>query len=391
MRIAHLIKVDADTNNNRVYIMSELNDGSFQVEYGRQGAKYMKRRYPMEFWDTQRSAKLAEGYVDRTADYQISAIATKDGEEYKPIPDEEVRNMVEYLMSCSRHIVRENYTVSHDKVSETMIEAAQDTIYHISISSNLDEMRGLYKKLFIIIPRKMKDVAAALPTSLEEGQKKVMEEQNLLDALKTVKAGEIQKKQSAKTVLDSVGLNIRPVSDKEAEKIREKMGEVQHLYKRAFRVENIRTESNFRKYMEDHGLRDSNIHFYYHGSGNANYWGIATQGLSLNPKAPITGKMFGYGLYFAPLARKSIGYTSIQGSYWHHGKSNRAYLAVFKVVYKNASHTETCNGYSHLHSAPKGHDAVFAHAGSQLRNDEVIVYNEAQCTIQYLIELNGTM
>lgn len=32
-------------------------------------------------------------------------------------------------------------------------------------------------------------------------------------------------------------------------------------------------------------------------------------------------------------------------------------------------------------------DAVFAHKGSSLINDEVIIYREEQLTIQYLIEL----
>ena len=29
--------------------------------------------------------------------------------------------------------------------------------------------------------------------------------------------------------------------------------------------------------------------------------------------------MFGHGLYFAPRAKKSIGYTSLNGSYWSGG------------------------------------------------------------------------
>ena len=33
------------------------------------------------------------------------------------------------------------------------------------------------------------------------------------------------------------------------------------------------------------------------------------------------------------------------------------------------------------------HDAVFAHAGTSLRNDEVVIFDDAQVTLQYIIEL----
>ena len=35
------------------------------------------------------------------------------------------------------------------------------------------------------------------------------------------------------------------------------------------------------------------------------------------------------------------------------------------------------------------HDALYAHAGYDLVNDEVIIYNEDQATLQYLIELEA--
>ena len=33
------------------------------------------------------------------------------------------------------------------------------------------------------------------------------------------------------------------------------------------------------------------------------------------------------------------------------------------------------------------YDALYAHAGADLLNDEIIIYGEQQSTIQYLIEL----
>ena len=52
-------------------------------------------------------------------------------------------------------------------------------------------------------------------------------------------------------------------------------------------------------------------------------------------------------------------------------------------------HNHTCddNLLNASSMQKKGYDATFAHKGSMLLNDEVIVYTEQQCTIQYLIEL----
>ena len=92
-------------------------------------------------------------------------------------------------------------------------------------------------------------------------------------------------------------------------------------------------------YSKDH------IHYLFHGSRNENIWGLITEGQNLYPKAHITGKMFGYGLYYANRAKKSINYTSLKDSYWANGNSDVGYLAVYKVLYKNTElFLRTCRG-----------------------------------------------
>lgn len=141
--------------------------------------------------------------------------------------------------------------------------------------------------------------------------------------------------------------------------------------------------------MSENGYTKKDIHCYFHGSKNQNYLGLLSEGPLLNPDAPITGKMFGYGIYLAPRAKKSINYTDISGSVWAKGKKHRAYLAVYKTAYNNAKDiytwTSSMTGYRASNIFPN--DAVFAHKGSSLINDEVIIYREEQLTIQYLIEL----
>ena len=124
---------------------------------------------------------------------------------------------------------------------------------------------------------------------------------------------------------------------------------------------------------------------------------ILQTGLKIRPKGvATTGSMFGNGIYAANKARKSIGYTSLKGSYWASGHSDRAYLAIFEFatgkeyeVLKKEKYSYWMGNLDKQKVNDKGYDSVFAQGGVDLRNDEYIVYDSNQCTIRYLIELRG--
>ncbi|ANU44662.1 hypothetical protein ADH76_03140 [Enterocloster clostridioformis] len=69
----------------------------------------------------------------------------------------------------------------------------------------------------------------------------------------------------------------------------------------------------------------------------------------LNPDAIITGKMFGQGIYFAPSAMKSWGYTSAPDEVWTRRNAGRTTHTAFMALYATAygkpyelySHTAT--------------------------------------------------
>jgi poly [ADP-ribose] polymerase len=125
---------------------------------------------------------------------------------------------------------------------------------------------------------------------------------------------------------------------------------------------------------------------FFHGSRNENFWNIIKNGLQLNPKAKITGKMLGAGLYFANKAAKSINYTSLRGSYWSGGTSNIGYMAVFAVAIdpntaykvKSSSEISTCYGmtWDKLQKIKPGATHVFAEKGGRLLEDEYCIYRE---------------
>lgn len=100
--------------------------------------------------------------------------------------------------------------------------------------------------------------------------------------------------------------------------------------------------------------------------------------------------MFGHGLYFATRAKKSIGYSSLKGRYWSGGTSLTGFLAVYKVAYKNPfnvyRHTPEYKLFTKENVHRLGADAIFASKDQgMLVNDEVVVYDDKQATIRYLI------
>ena len=386
MKVAHFFLLDPINNHNRVYNMTDIGNGIFEVEMGRQGASLVKKKYPISQWDKVYAKKIAEGYIDRISEYAIKSVSQST---YKDINNAEISHFVDYLLSCSRKLVEREVSIQCEEVSDKMISDAQELIGKIDKSKDLAEINESLIKLFTVIPRKMKDVKKCLPNDIAELPDILEREQSLLDAITTVKRADNDTSNSEQqTILEANNLEIREVTADEISNIKRFLTpESDFLFKRAFRVKNLTTEKKFYEYMESHNMTSHNIHYYYHGSSNANYWGIMTEGLSINPQAPVTGKMFGYGIYFAPRAKKSIGYTDLAGSYWRRGNADKAYLAVFKVCYKHPKHTETCEAFRGIHKLPLGYDVCYAHKGAQLYNDEVIIYNEHQCTIQYIIEL----
>lgn len=137
-------------------------------------------------------------------------------------------------------------------------------------------------------------------------------------------------------------------------------------------------------------IKTSKEDLLWHGSRNQNWFNILQTGLLIRPSGAIyTGSMFSDGLYFANKARKSIGYTSLSGSYWAGGNNSKSLLAIFKVNVGNQKHIykhdSSCYNITEKNLLP--YNSVYAHGGADLRNDEFIVYNPNRCTIKYLVEI----
>jgi len=102
--------------------------------------------------------------------------------------------------------------------------------------------------------------------------------------------------------------------------------------------------------------------------------------------------MYGAGTYFADQARKSLGYTSLQGSYWAQGCSNEAFMGLYQVHLGNMLEKQKHEGWMYNLNEKRlkelgQYDSFFAKGGIDLCNNEYIIYNEDKSSIKYLVEL----
>ena len=399
MEFAHLVCVTSQ-NNNKYYDMRANGNGTFTATYGRIGVTATDKVYPMYKWPSIYNQKIGKGYVDKTENVRTTKLV-KTEVEYKPIDDPDIRGVVEYLMSKARDTVKKNYEIEASAVTPQMVAKAQAQINRlINMSGSLatSEFNALLLELFQTIPRRMAKVQEHLAESIADFGKILIREQRLLDVMASQVTKDAVTVEHAGdgtvTALEAFGLIFTPVTDKDVEVIKKNLSkECEPLYYKAWRVENKKTRDAFKAFTAGKGRITKKL--LWHGSRTENWWGILRSGLVLRPaNVIINGKMFGSGLYFATRARKSVGYTSLHGSYWAGGDSHFGFMALCDVAYGkpyNVYDNSGCNNmtYEKLQRVAPGCSSLHAHAGSVLRNDEIIVYREDQVTIKYLVELKN--
>ena len=396
----YLVMVTASANNNKYYKQIPHGD-SWTAEYGRVGSNPQRREYSMSQWESKYNEKIRKGYVDQSdlVEDLIQADKPKKSE-YREIENKVIAEIVERLQSMARKAISDNYTISSNKVTQAMIDEAQDILTSLINIDDIESFNETLLKLFTTIPRKMGNVQNYLSKSKDDFSDIIQKEQDLLDVMK----GQVVQKQiidesvnenseqKENTILEQLGLVFEECDKKDIAIIKDALGSCSDKFYKAWRVKNIKTQRRYDDFVKENNIKNTKLLF--HGSRNENWWSIINSGLVLKPtNAVITGKMFGYGIYYAPKARKSLGYTSLSGSYWARGNSSSGFMALMDVAYGKPYDVYSFDSkyydfnYEKLQQVCKGANCLHAHEGSMLRNDEIIIYKEEQCTIRYLIEL----
>ena len=330
----------------------------------------------------------------------------KGSKDFKDIENKVIAQIVERLQDMANKTIQKNYRVESVAVTQAMVDKAQD---HIDKMANrgdqytLREFNDDLVKLFGIIPRKMSEVSDYLAGDKSEFSKILSREQDLLDVMKgqvvqhSVTAAYEDEEESSipdKTILEAMDLVFEECSASDIDHIKELMGENAGRLKNAWKVTNLKTQKRFDDFVKKEGIKD--IREFWHGSGNANWWSIIGNGLYLRPtNVKISGKMLGYGLYFANNVAKSITYTSRSSYSYYHEPTG--FMAIMQVAYGKPYDIHEFDSkyydfdWKHLQDICPGANCLHAHKGMDtgwggLRNDEIVVYKEEQATIKYLVE-----
>ena len=402
----YLICTKADANNYKYYEMIPNGD-SFTVKYGRMGQPgYQTRTYSISQFDKKYSEKIKKGYEDKTelkSEVVEEVTSNNSQSEYKDIENKVIAEIVNRLQKMAKETIAKNYTVNSTTVTQAMINEAQNILSSLVSIQDVDAFNKNLIQLFNAIPRKMKKVSDYLAKSKEDFSKIITDEQNLLDVMQgQVYVPRHKEKDNAnqtnETILEHFGLEMQETTTEEIAMIKNLLAEDANRYVNSWKVINKETQERFDKFVKENNI--NNIKMLWHGSRSENFWSIIKTGLVLRPtNAVITGKLYGYGIYFAPRARKSIGYTSVNGSYWANGSNKTGFMAIFEVaygtpydVYDFDSKYHEMN-YNLLQKFKRGANCLHAHAGasmggySSLKNDEIVFYKQEQMTIKYLVEI----
>jgi poly [ADP-ribose] polymerase 2/3/4 len=391
MKTCKLMLVSAN-NNNKFYDMKEIGDGTFQVEFGRVGMMPRSKSYPMSKWNSVYREKVGKGYKDNTTLF----IENTEVESQWDIDNISVKELVQKLITLAKTNVSQNYNVSSKSVTKTQLDQAQTLLDRLSNeyqNLGISSINDLLIELYHIIPRKMKHIKDHIfeTKDIELVRKKIFNEQSTLDVL----SGQVLTgvHNGEKINLQDRDLFIDVADQFEIKMIKDMMEDSSGQFTRAFKVINLNKNNKFTDYVEQSSNKTTKL--LWHGSRNENWWNIINTGLLIRPSnAVLTGSMFGEGIYFANKARKSIGYTSVNGSYWARGNEKLAYLSLFNV-HTGLSYIVDRHDYS-MSSMNKtkllklgNYNSLFAKKGADLRNDEIIVYDANQASINYIVEIRS--
>lgn len=160
-----------------------------------------------------------------------------------------------------------------------------------------------------------------------DSQEDIEHETQLVDTLRhmTVGMSILEKKPSSKEVnnIDQAFANLKLKTiaplDKDSDEFKRlekyclQKGWSHHIEYSVAEIFRIEREGEEERFAEWKKLQPDNRQLLWHGSRTANFAGILSQGLRIAPpEAPVSGYMFGKGVYLADIATKSINYCHVR-------------------------------------------------------------------------------
>ncbi len=418
IREARFIKASVENNNNKFWYISEFDDASCLVHFGRVGNDGATLRHSFDsqgqadvFFDRKCREKQGDRKGYRPLDVFHDGSPALAKEHLARLANEQIqadcpqtRKLIRYLTEVNVHNVLSATTLSYN-----VAEGLFSTPCGIVTAQSIARARGLltcigkfvstrrfrdpaYLALLndylMLVPQKIRGRLDA--ERLFPDRDSLRRQNDILDALEA----------SLQTVLAAKGNDNQTVQqprifDVKLDLIssRKEVNRIRRLYQATLHAAHacahldIRTVyavdiASMRTAWETQGQRLGNVQQLWHGTRASNLLSILKHGLVIPPSnAPYcTGRMFGNGLYFSDQSTKSLNYAY---GYWQGQAEDHCFMFLVDVA-MGKSYVPR----SHAEPLPKpGYDSTFAQAEvSSVRNNEMIVYQTNQVNLRYLVE-----
>ena len=401
---AYLTCINPDTKggrgNYKFYRLSQRSDGMVTAFYGRIGQscgfgaeREIKDPMPSWMFEIRKAEKITKGYVDRTSTYC-------DGKSYV-VGESSLSssapsgNLYQRLLAFAKKRV-ERSLATGTVVTSAQVEKCGNLLNRLGRCRKVDSFNERLLELMSISPRRVAAVTAEMARTPEDFGRIIDREESLLAAMRAVANSD--KLSVSRTHEDGFAQNsincIELSGDEFNHALRFVPNSLRSRVRRVYSIDSARQRLFFNEYLEKRNLGESDIKLMWHGSRNENWCSIVSRSLMLNPNAAITGKMFGYGIYFGydgnnGGALKSWNYTSARGSYWAKGNSDTAFMGLYECAYGKPYSPDSVRSFDKNWLDSRGFDCVHAQGGKcGLRYDEVVFYDESAVCIKYLFEFS---
>ena len=406
-----LSKTSLEANNNKFYVLEvhQAADGRCRLctHYGRVGAAGVKEAKDFDGLEAALAAYakvLAEktsprkGYVlveveKATVGSQALQVASEQTFQQKrgvkpSALAPEIAQFVEHIYDESKSELVRRIETPLGSLSQSQIERGADALREIRFAlarDHKDKIVPLTSRYYSLVPHRLGQRPSLDDVAINSLQKADAEEE-LLQLMRDVYhiQGDLESETDRK--YRALGANLSVVSPKDPafRQVEERILSTQsarHPFK--LRVNRVFTTElpDERRRFETEGKSIGNLQGLFHGTKNCNMAGILSRGLLIAPKsAPVTGYMFGKGIYFADQSSKSAQYSLL----WASNKRPFAYLFLADVA---LGRVKTEHGPQYREEAPDGYHSVQGCKGQHLIHNEFIIYKTSQCTLRYIAEI----
>lgn len=417
-----------NTGNNNKFYYAELKENDDVIaRYGRvgdTGTQITKASAGLKGFNKLIKAKVAKGYTEVPIDLSASDIEinTPAGQDVMLIAlsqinsDEFSKELIKKLVERNIHNITSNTKITFNKstglfktplgvVTKEGVDKALDLLDQIVplvdegslFKTNESAIRRLSEQYYSIIPTILHNLRSIsghiIKSSRLEQQRDICNA--LLQSLDIIKA---DRDKTVKEAVESVALDtpklfntslVKLDDDAEFDRISKYFEEsknrqhgtrtsgasIKTIYK-------INIESDDKAYRKDL----NNQMELWHGTKVVNILSILKSGLLMPKYSPgvSTGYMFGQGLYFAKQSSKSLNYCD--GMYYNSSSrtDNKIYMFVADIAMGNFQVPKGCKSVR----PDKGYDSYWAKPGqSGIQNDEMIVFDNNQIKLKYLLEI----